>query len=53
MLISKVTGHYGGLEDSYLVMVHEADREHIKQLGEKYHQDLPYRHPKQMYVREK
>jgi len=36
---SKVTGHYGGTEDSYLVMVHEADKDHIKELGKKYNQD--------------
>jgi hypothetical protein len=36
---SKVTGHYGGKEDSYLVMVHDADKDHIKELGKKYNQD--------------
>ena len=36
---SKVTGHYGGKEDSYLVMVHDHDNDHIKELGKKYNQD--------------
>lgn len=36
---SKVVGHYGGKEDSYLVMVHDADKDHIKDLGKKYNQD--------------
>jgi len=36
---SKVKGHYQGTEDSFLVMVHDADKEHIKSLGKKYKQD--------------
>lgn len=36
---SKVAGHYGGKEDSFLVMVHDADKEHIKKLGTKFNQD--------------
>jgi hypothetical protein len=36
---TKVKGHYGGEEDSYLVMVHDHDEDHIKQLGKKFNQD--------------
>jgi hypothetical protein len=36
---SNVKGHYGGQEDSFLVMVHEADKEYIKKLGTKFNQD--------------
>jgi hypothetical protein len=36
---SPVKGHYGGEEDSFLVMVHDADKDHIKELGKKYNQD--------------
>ena len=32
-------GKYGGEEDSYLVMVHNHDRKHIKSLGKKFNQD--------------
>lgn len=34
-----VTGHYGGKERSYLVMVHDHDEKHLLELGEKYNQD--------------
>jgi len=36
---TKVKGHYGGEEDSFLVMIHDADKEHVSKLGEKYNQD--------------
>lgn len=36
---SKVAGHYGGKEDSFLVMVHDANKDEIKKLGKKYNQD--------------
>lgn len=36
---SKVTGHYGGVEDSFLVMVHEADKDSIKKMGKTLNQD--------------
>lgn len=36
---SPVTGHYEGSEDSFLVMVHDADSKHMEELGEKYNQD--------------
>ena len=36
---TKVAGHYGGEEDSFLVMVHEADKVHIQDLGRKFNQD--------------
>jgi HK97 family phage portal protein len=34
-----VQGHYSGKEDSFLIQIHEAEREEIIQLGEKYNQD--------------
>lgn len=36
---TKVTGHYGGREDSFLVMIHDADRGAVRQLGEIFKQD--------------
>jgi hypothetical protein len=36
---SPCLGKYGNVEDSYLVMVHDVDRENIKELGAKYNQD--------------
>ena len=36
---TKVKGHYGGQEDSFLVMVHEADRGHMRSLGKELKQD--------------
>jgi hypothetical protein len=36
---TKVKGHYGGEEDSFLVMIHDADKAHVTKLGEKYNQD--------------
>lgn len=36
---TQVTGHYDGAEDTYLVMIHDANREHVRKLGEKYNQD--------------
>jgi hypothetical protein len=36
---TNVTGHYGGIEDSYLVMVHDAERDDVRKLGETFHQD--------------
>lgn len=37
---TQVKGVYnGGQEDSFLVWIHDADREHTKKLGEKYNQD--------------
>lgn len=36
---SRVTGHYGAVEDSYLVMVHDADKDHMLKLGKKFNQD--------------
>lgn len=38
-MFTNVTGHYGGTEDSYLVMIHDADRKDVDELGKKYHQD--------------
>lgn len=36
---TKAQGHYGEREDSYLVMVHDADREHLTHLGRELNQD--------------
>jgi len=36
---TKVRGHYGESEDSFLVMAHEADRDHIADLGKRLNQD--------------
>jgi hypothetical protein len=36
---TKAVGHYGGKEDSFLVMIHDADKNEITKLGEKYNQD--------------
>jgi ppGpp synthetase/RelA/SpoT-type nucleotidyltranferase len=36
---TRVKGHYNGAEDSFLVMVHEADKNHMTQLGKKLNQD--------------
>jgi ppGpp synthetase/RelA/SpoT-type nucleotidyltranferase len=38
-VFTKVTGHYGGEEDSFLVMAHDAEKEDMVKLGEKYNQD--------------
>lgn len=38
-MYTHVEGHYGGKEDSYLVMVHDADRDEVTKLGNQYHQD--------------
>lgn len=35
---TKVKGKYGGEEDSFLVMAHDADRDHIAQLGKQFNQ---------------
>jgi hypothetical protein len=36
---SDVVGHYGEMENSFLVMIHDADREHVRKLGELFNQD--------------
>jgi predicted ABC-type ATPase len=36
---TRVKGHYGEAEDSFLVMAHEADRKHVMELGKKMNQD--------------
>lgn len=36
---TKVKGHYGGEEDSFLVMVHDHDDDHMLELGKKFNQD--------------
>jgi len=36
---TRVKGHYGEAEDSFLVMAHEADRKHVIELGKKMNQD--------------
>lgn len=36
---TQVEGHYEGEEDSFLVMVHDANREHVRALGREYNQD--------------
>lgn len=36
---TRVKGHYGGKEDSFLVMVHQADKNHMVTLGKKLNQD--------------
>lgn len=36
---TRVAGHYGEKEDTFLVQVHEADRKEMQDLGEKYKQD--------------
>ncbi len=36
---TRVAGHYGAKEDTFLVQVHEADRSEMIKLGEKYKQD--------------
>lgn len=36
---TEVEGHYGGVERSFLVMVHEAEEADVYDLGEKYNQD--------------
>lgn len=36
---TQVEGHYGGEEDSFLVMVHDANREHVRALGREFNQD--------------
>lgn len=34
-----VVGHYGGREDSFLVMIHDAERRDVRELGKAFHQD--------------
>lgn len=34
-----VVGHYGGREDSFLVMIHDAERRDVRELGKVFHQD--------------
>lgn len=36
---TQVVGHYEGIEDSFLVMVHDANREHIRAMGKEFNQD--------------
>lgn len=36
---TRVKGHYGGEEDSFLVMIHQADRNHMVAIGKKLNQD--------------
>ena len=36
---TEITGHYGGEEKSFLVMVHDQDESEMKELGKKYNQD--------------
>lgn len=36
---TNVQGHYGGIEDSYLVMIHDADRDYVRKVGKKFNQD--------------
>lgn len=36
---TRTKGHYGGEEDSFMVMVHEADRAHMLELGKQLKQD--------------
>ncbi len=36
---TQVLGKYGDEEDSFLVMVHDADRDHVIKIGEDYNQD--------------
>lgn len=36
---SRVEGHYEGREDSFLVMVHDAERDYVKQIGKEFNQD--------------
>lgn len=36
---TRIKGHYGGEEDSFLVMVHQADKSHMMALGKKLNQD--------------
>jgi hypothetical protein len=38
-MFTPVTGHYGGREDSYLVMIHDANRADARKLGETFDQD--------------
>jgi len=38
-LFTPVVGHYGDVEDSFLVMTHDADKKDMKELGKKYNQD--------------
>jgi ppGpp synthetase/RelA/SpoT-type nucleotidyltranferase len=38
-MFTEVDGHYGGEEKSFLVMVHDADRNHISDMGSKFNQD--------------
>lgn len=38
-MFTQVEGHYGGREDSFLVMVHDAERKEVRELGETFHQD--------------
>lgn len=34
-----IVGHYGGREDSFLVMIHDAERRDVRELGKVFHQD--------------
>lgn len=36
---TRITGHYGGLEDSFLVMAHDIDKEDLRLLGHELNQD--------------
>lgn len=36
---TNVVGHYGDVENSYLVMVHDADRDFVRTLGKEFKQD--------------
>lgn len=36
---TQVVGHYEGIEDSFLVMVHDANREHVRSIGREFNQD--------------
>lgn len=36
---TQVVGHYGGVEDSFLVMVHDAERRDVRALGQMFKQD--------------
>ena len=36
---SPVRGHYGGVEDSFMVMVPEADKDDMVRLGKSFSQD--------------